>query len=449
MRKFFGTDGIRGEANKPPIDVKTAMRVGQAIAHVFGKGEGRSRVVIGRDTRVSGSALESALAAGICSMGGDVYLAGVLPTPAVSFVAENIKADAGIVISASHNPFQDNGIKIFGGDGYKLPDEKEEEIEGFILGDELDSLLPDGREIGRVHHMDDASGRYVVFAKNAFPKNLSMKGLKIVLDVGNGATYQVGPAAFSELGADVDTLHNSPDGFNINLKCGSQHTEDLRARVVEVGAAAGLAFDGDGDRLIAVDETGQELTGDQILLILANASRNAGTLKSDLLVTTVMSNIGLTVACKEQGFGYHASKVGDRYVLEDMKELGSVMGGEESGHIILLDNHTTGDGIIAAMRLVAAMVQEGKPLSELAGLMRVFPQKLINVEVASKPAVESLPELVKVIKEVEGELGDEGRVLVRFSGTQNVCRVMVEGPSDEVTQKYCEIVVAAVKQSMG
>ena len=241
----------------------------------------------------------------------------------------------------------------------------------------------------------------------------------------------------------------SPDGFNINLKCGSQHTEDLRARVVEVGAAAGLAFDGDGDRLIAVDETGQELTGDQILLILANASRNAGTLKSDLLVTTVMSNIGLTVACKEQGFGYHASKVGDRYVLEDMKELGSVMGGEESGHIILLDNHTTGDGIIAAMRLVAAMVQEGKPLSELAGLMRVFPQKLINVEVASKPAVESLPELVKVIKEVEGELGEEGRVLVRFSGTQNVCRVMVEGPSDEVTQKYCEIVVAAVKQSMG
>jgi phosphoglucosamine mutase len=427
------------------MDTQTALKVGQAIARSFGQEGHRTRVVIGRDTRISGYALESALAAGICSMGGDVYLAGVLPTPAVAFVTRDIRADAGIVISASHNPFQDNGIKVFGGDAYKLPDEREEGIEALILGDDL----PGDRDMGRAYRIDDAAGRYTVFAKSAFPSELSVDGLKLVLDVGNGATYQVGPAAFSELGAEIEVLHNRPDGRNINLNCGSQHTQDLRARVVETEAAAGLAFDGDGDRLIAVDETGQELTGDQIIMILACAARNAGQLSSDTLVTTVMSNIGFGLACKKEGFKYHASKVGDRYVLEDMKKLGGVMGGEESGHIILLDHHTTGDGIIAAMRLVAAMVQEGKPLSELARLMKVFPQKLINVEVTQKPAIDTVPEIVEVIRQVEAELGEEGRVLVRFSGTQNMCRVMVEGPSDELTAEFCETVANAVKKAIG
>lgn len=449
MGKLFGTDGIRGEANRYPMDSAIAFSIGQAVAKIFKKAEHKTRVIIGKDTRISGYMLESSLEAGISSMGGISYLVRVMPTPGIAFIAESMRADAGIVISASHNPYQDNGIKIFSGSGYKLSDEQEEEIESLMLSGKLPEMVPHAKDMGRSYRMEDAPGRYIVFLKNTFPRDLSMEGMKIVLDTANGATYRVGPSAFAELGADVTVIHNQPNGININDQCGSQHTGDLKKKVLETGAAVGLAFDGDGDRLIAVDEKGNEITGDQIMIICAKILKEAGKLRNDLLVSTVMSNLGLTVACRKYGFKHHASKVGDRYVLEDMQRLDAVIGGEESGHMIFLDHHTTGDGIITAMQLVAAMIKEGKPLSELAGLMDVYPQKLINVDVKSKPEISTVPELADAIKQVEAELGDQGRVLVRYSGTQNMCRVMVEGPSDDVTEKYCQIIADAVKQAIG
>ncbi|MEN6360195.1 MAG: phosphoglucosamine mutase [Smithella sp.] len=449
MGKLFGTDGIRGEANQYPMTPEIAFGVGRAIAHLFKKDGHRAVIIIGKDTRLSGYMLESSLEAGITSMGGYSYLVGVMPTPAIAFVTQSMRADAGVVISASHNPFQDNGLKIFGGDGYKLSDDQEDVIEDLILNNKLSELLPTGQDIGKAFRLEGVNGRYIVFAKNTFPRHLSMEGMKIVLDTANGATYRVAPDTFTELGASVEVIHKTPNGVNINDKCGSQHTEVLRKKVVESGAAIGLAFDGDGDRLIAIDEKGREITGDQIMVICANILKREGKLKNDLLVTTVMSNLGLTVACKKYGFRHHASKVGDRYVLEDMKKLDGIIGGEEAGHMIFLDHHTTGDGIIAALQLVAAMVKEGKPLSELASMMDIFPQKLINIDVKSKPDIDKVPKLADAIQQVEKELGDEGRVLVRYSGTQNMCRVMVEGPSDSVTEKYCRQLAEVVKSEIG
>jgi phosphoglucosamine mutase len=381
-------------------------------------------------------------------MGGDPYLVGVLPTPGIAFATFSMRADAGIVISASHNPFQDNGIKIFGGNGYKLSDEQESVIEGLVLDGKLPQMVPAVADMGRAFRLNDVHGRYIVFLKNAFPRELSLEGMKIVLDTANGATYKVAPEMFWELGANVETIHNNPNGLNINDKCGSQETGDLRQRVIETGASIGLAFDGDGDRLIAVDEKGREITGDQILLICGLMLKEMGRLKNDLLVSTVMSNLGLTVACKKYGFKHHAAKVGDRYVLEDMQRLGSVLGGEDSGHVIFLDHHTTGDGILTAIQLLAAMVRSGKPLSELAAQMNVYPQKLINVDVKSKPDLATVPQVVEIIKQVEAELADNGRVLVRYSGTQNMCRVMVEGPSLEVTNKYCTMIADVIKEAL-
>jgi phosphoglucosamine mutase len=323
-------------------------------------------VVIGKDTRISGYMLESSLEAGISSMGGISYLVRVLPTPGIAFITQSMRADAGIVISASHNPYQDNGIKIFSGNGFKLSDAQEETIESLILGGKLPEMVPPASEMGRSYRMEDAPGRYIVFLKNTFPRELSMEGMKIVIDAANGATYRVGPAAFTELGAHVEVIHNNPTGLNINENCGSQYTQDLQKRVVESGAAVGLAFDGDGDRLIAVDEKGHAITGDQILMICAKMLKDQGRLRNDLVVSTVMSNLGLTFACKKYGFKHHAAKVGDRYVLEDMQRLGAVIGGEDSGHMIFLDHHTTGDGILTALQLIAAMIKEDKPLSELA-----------------------------------------------------------------------------------
>ena len=449
MGKLFGTDGIRGEANQYPMTPEIAFGVGRAMAHLFKKEGHRAVIIIGKDTRLSGYMMESSLEAGITSMGGYSYLVGVMPTPAIAFVTQSMRADAGVVISASHNPFQDNGLKIFGGDGYKLSDEQEDFIEDLILNNKLSDLVPRGPDIGKAYRLDGVNGRYIVFAKNTFPRNLSMEGMKIVLDTANGATYKVAPDTFHELGANIEVIHKTPNGTNINDGCGSQHTEILRRKVVECGAAIGLAFDGDGDRLIAVDEKGREITGDQIMVICANILKREGKLKNDLLVTTVMSNLGLTVACKKYGFKHHASKVGDRYVLEDMKRLDGIIGGEEAGHMIFLDHHTTGDGIIAALQLVAAMIKEGKPLSELARMMDIFPQKLINVDVTRKPDIKDVPKLVEAIRQAESELGGEGRVLVRYSGTQNMCRVMVEGPSDAVTEKYCRQIADVVKSELG
>jgi len=449
MGKFFGTDGIRGEANRHPMDAAMAFAIGQAVTLLFKKSTHRTRVVIGKDTRISGYMLESSLEAGISSMGGISYLVRVLPTPGIAFITESMRADAGIVISASHNPYQDNGIKIFSGSGFKLSDKQEEHIENLILSNKLADMVPHSRDMGRAYAMEDAPGRYIVFLKHTFPRELSMEDMKVVIDTANGATYKVAPDTFFELGADIEVIHNEPDGLNINDSCGSQYTQDLQKRVVETGASIGLAFDGDGDRLIAVDEKGDVITGDQIMIICAKMLKEQGKLKNDLLVSTIMSNLGLKMACKKYGFSQHESKVGDRYVLEDMLRMDAVIGGEESGHMIFLEHHTSGDGIITALQLIAAMVRGGKPLSELAALMDIYPQKLINVEVKSKPEITSMPEIMDVIKQVETELKEEGRALVRYSGTQNMCRVMVEGPSQEVTEKYCAQIARVVKATLG
>jgi phosphoglucosamine mutase len=449
MGKLFGTDGIRGEANRHPMDAAMALAVGQAVTHVLKKPGHLTRIIIGKDTRLSGYMLESALESGITSMGGVSYLVGVLPTPGIAFVTESMRADAGIVVSASHNPFQDNGIKIFSGSGFKLSDQQEREIEELILGGKLPQMVPPPRDMGRAFRLHDVHGRYIVFLKNTFPRDLSMEGLKITLDVANGATYSVAPEAFTELGADLDVIHNKPSGLNINDNCGSQHTSDLRKRVLQNGSAIGLAFDGDGDRLIVVDERGNEITGDQILVLCAKMLKQQGKLKNDLLVSTVMSNLGLTLACKKMGFKNHAAKVGDRYVLEDMQRLGAVLGGENSGHVIFLNHHTTGDGIITALQVISAMLLSGKPISELARAMEVLPQKLINVDVNRKPDIATVPELVDAIRQVESELGDQGRVLVRYSGTQNMCRVMVEGPTIQTTERYCRQIAEVVGSALG
>ena len=448
MGTLFGTDGIRGEANRHPMDAFMALAVGQAVTHVLKKKGHTTRVIIGKDTRISGYMLESALESGITSMGGVPYLVGVLPTPGIAFITESMRADAGIVISASHNPYQDNGIKIFSGSGFKLSDQQEAEIERLILGGRLPEMVPPPRDMGHAFRLTDVHGRYIVFLKSTFSRALSMEGMKIVMDAANGATYTVAPEAFTELGADLTVIHNTPNGLNINDQCGSQHTDALKKKVVETGASIGLAFDGDGDRLIAVDEKGNTITGDQILLICARMLQDEGRLANDLVVSTVMSNLGFILACKKYGFRHHAARVGDRYVLEDMQRLGAVIGGEDSGHMIFTNHHSTGDGIITALQLVSAMLKSGKPLSELARLMDVLPQKLINIDVRSQPDIATVPEIVKAIRQVEAELGEQGRVLVRYSGTQNMCRVMVEGPTRELTDKYCTQIADAVKAAL-
>jgi phosphoglucosamine mutase len=449
MGRLFGTDGIRGVANVHPMTSEMALKVGRAIAYISRKKGHTPRILIGKDTRLSGYMLENALVAGICSMGADALLVGPITTPGVAFLTVSMRADAGIVISASHNPYQDNGIKIFSRDGFKLPDAKEDELEELINTEDLASLHADTSLMGKAYRIDDARGRYIVFLKNSFPTEYSLEGMKIVLDCSNGATYKVAPEAFFELGAEVIPLFNDPDGKNINKDCGSQHPETLAHEVVKNRANVGFAFDGDGDRVIAVDEKGNVLTGDQIMTICAYVMKKKGTLKKNMVVSTVMSNIGLGLALKEFGAKTLATKVGDRYVLEEMLAKDASIGGEDSGHIIFLDHHTTGDGIIAAFQLLSAMKYEDKPLSDLAGLMNVFPQRLINIDVKSKPNINTVPEIVEVIKDVEKELGDKGRVLVRYSGTQQMCRVMVEGPSEKDTEIYCRKIADIIMEKIG
>ncbi len=448
MSRMFGTDGVRGVANIEPMTAETALQIGRATAYVCKRHRPEAKrhvIVIGKDTRLSGYMLENALTAGICSMGVDVLLVGPMPTPGIAFITQSMRADAGLVISASHNPYQDNGIKIFSRTGCKLPDAEEDEIEELITSGHIRDVRPTALEIGKAKRIDDASGRYIVFCKNTFPNEYSLDGLRIVLDCSNGATYKVAPTIFSELGAEVETIHASPDGTNINENCGSQHTQDLVARVKATGAHVGLAFDGDGDRLIAVDETGQELTGDHILAICARMYRDLGLLANNRVVSTVMSNFGFQNAMRELGIAHSMSKVGDRYVLEMMKAEGAVMGGEASGHLLFLNHHTTGDGIIAALQLLAAMAYYGKPLSELASVMQMAPQRLVNVDVERKPPLEKIPELLAAISAAEAELAGRGRVLIRYSGTQSMCRVMVEGPTPELTERLTHDLVEAVR----
>ncbi len=449
MSKLFGTDGIRGVANEYPMTPEMAVNIGRAVAVLFKGDKNSSKIVIGKDTRISGQMIEYALVSGICSMGADAYLAGILPTPGVAFMTSSTGANAGIVISASHNPFYDNGIKIFNGDGYKLSDEKEAEIEQLVLNENIASLTKSVRDIGRVFEISDAGGRYGNFLKLTVPKNNYFKGMKIVIDCSNGATLRVAPAIFNELGADVEALFVSPDGKNINDNCGSQHPEILQKKVLEKGADIGLAFDGDGDRLIAVDEKGAVTTGDQILAACAKFMKQKELLKGNQVVSTVMSNMGLGVALKEMGIKHTVAEVGDRYVMEKMIASGAVLGGEDSGHMIFLAHHTTGDGILSALRVIEAMKEESKPLSELCKIMTIFPQVLMNVEVKHKPDLKTVPDIKDAIKSVETRLSEKGRVLVRYSGTEPICRIMVEGPTIDETRRYCQYLSDIVKDKLG
>ena len=449
MGRLFGTDGVRGVANMEPMTAETALLIGRATAHVCKRHNNRHRVVIGKDTRVSGYMIENALTAGICSMGVDVLLVGPMPTPGIAFITHNMRADAGVVISASHNPYQDNGIKIFSRDGFKVPDTVEDEIESLVTTSRIKDIRPTAGEIGKAHRIDDAIGRYIVFCKNTFPDNLTLSGMKLVLDCANGATYKVAPIIFSELGAEVITLNDHPDGMNINDHCGALYPETLIAEVVKRRAHAGLAFDGDGDRLIAIDEKGGRMTGDHILAICAKSMKDGGLLRNNLVVSTPMSNFGFHKAMRQLNIQAASADVGDRYVLKMMLERGAVLGGEDSGHIIFLNHHTTGDGIISALQLLAILQDSGKPLSELATIIKIAPQRLINVTVSRKPPIDSIPPLRAAIRKAELELGNSGRVLVRYSGTQVICRVMVESMDSALTKCLAESLAEIVKQEIG
>ena len=446
MGKLFGTDGIRGIANEYPMTTEIAANVGRAIAYLSKKKGHKPRIIIGRDTRLSGDMFESAIVSGICSMGVNAISVGIIPTPGIAFLTQDMRADAGIVISASHNPSQDNGIKIFNSEGFKLSDEKENKIEELIFADNMHRLNPSPKELGKLSRLDDAIGRYVDFVKSTFPKKLNPEGTKIVLDCSNGATYRVAPEVFTELGCEVKTLFDQPDGKNINFNCGSQHTQTIAAEVLRQKADVGFAFDGDGDRVIAVDDKGTILTGDRMLAICSAILKKEGKLKNNLVVRTVMSNLGLTIAFEKLGIDSVFANVGDRFVLEEMISRGAIIGGEDSGHLIFLDHHTTGDGLITALQVLAAVIKEGKHLSELARIMKVFPQMLINIDVRKKPAIETIPEITAAIKNAETALGNKGRVLVRYSGTQNMCRVMVEGPTKKETENHCRRIAEIVKK---
>ena len=449
MSTLFGTDGIRGEANRHPMDAMMAFAVGQAVTHLLRRQSDDISIMVGRDTRNSGPMLEAALCAGIASMGGTALVAGVIPTPCLAYLTASSGAQAGVMLSASHNPFYDNGIKLFSGSGVKLQDEQESVIEQLICSGNLQEHTPPAVSIGSIRRLDSPAAAYINFLAGVFAAEVTLAGMRLVLDTANGASFQVAPELFRRLGADVTVLHDTPDGRNINQACGSQHTEDLRAAVLAAGATAGLAFDGDADRLIAVDETGNELSGDQILLACALMLHEQGRLRNNLLVSTVMSNFGLRAACQEYGLAWHGSAVGDRYVLEAMRRLGAVIGGEQSGHMIFLEQQTTGDGLLTGLYLLAAMLRAGKPLSALASLMTLYPQTLINVDVAEKPPIETLHGVVAAIAEVENRLANQGRVLVRYSGTQRMCRVMVEGPDTALTDACGEQIAAAVRAAIG
>ncbi len=449
MGKLFGTDGVRGVANVEPMTAETALAIGRATAHVCRRHNQRHRILIGKDTRLSGYMIETALTAGICSMGVDVLLVGPIPTPAVAFLTRTMRADAGIVISASHNPYQDNGIKIFSREGYKISDELEQEIENLVTSGAVDALRCPPGEVGKAQRIDDAAGRYIEYCKKTFPEDLTLDGMKVAIDCANGATYKVAPIIFSELGAQVAAIHNAPNGRNINENCGSQFTAGLVAEVLRVGADVGLAFDGDGDRLIAVDESGSEVTGDHLIALTARDMKERGILKEDMVVVTPMSNLGMRLALRELGIRCEDAPVGDRNVLESMKRHGAVLGGEQSGHIIFLDRHTTGDGIVSALELMAVMRRSGRRLSELAEIFRPAPQRLVNVAVTSRPPLEELRPLQEAIRAAEERLGDRGRVLVRYSGTQLLCRVMVEGADAETVEELAGSLSAKVRELIG
>jgi len=448
-RKLFGTDGVRGVANIWPMTTEVAMQLGRAVAFLMRNGNHRHRVVIGKDTRLSGYMLEQALAAGICSMGVDVMLVGPLPTPGIAFITQSMRADAGAVISASHNPYQDNGIKFFSRDGFKLPDETEMKIEELIASSSLDSMRPTATKIGKAARIEDAQGRYVVFLKNTFPKDLTLDGLTMVVDCANGASYKVAPAVFEELGAKVIRLGVTPDGKNINAKCGALYPENMAKAVVKHGADLGIALDGDADRVIVCDEKGAIVDGDAIMAICARELHERRALAKRTLVSTVMSNMGLDRAMGSIGVKVVRTRVGDRYVVEEMRRNGYTFGGEQSGHLIFLEHATTGDGAIAALNLLAVMVKSGRPLSELARFLTLFPQTQLNIPVKQKRELGELPNVMRAIRNVESALGRDGRVLVRFSGTESKARVLIEGPDARKNVAHADQIAGELRKALG
>jgi phosphoglucosamine mutase len=446
--KLFGTDGIRGVANEYPITPETALRLGRAVARALDAAKGgKHKVVIGKDTRISGYMLETALTSGLVSEGARVLLTGPIPTPAVAHLTRSMACDAGIMLTASHNPYADNGIKIFGPDGYKLGDELEEEIERLLFDRRLEGPVP-GASVGKAVRIDDSVGRYIEFAKNAVGAG-SLQGLKVVVDCANGAGYFVGPLIFDELGAEVITLANKPDGRNINEGCGALHPELAAAAVLEHGADIGVCFDGDADRVIFVDASGKVVSGDRVLCLCAKALHEAGELRGNTMVATVMSNLGLRDALAADGISLETTGVGDRQVLERMREKGYALGGENSGHIIFADHATTGDGIMSALKVLQVMKAKGATLAELADCMDEYPSELVNLAVTEKPLIESIPALMKAIAAAEAAFGEEGRTLVRYSGTEKKIRILVEAKDAKLAAEQSANLAAAVKATIG
>jgi phosphoglucosamine mutase len=448
--KLFGTDGVRGVANAEPITSETALKLGRALAYVLKAQPARHhRILIGKDTRLSGYMLETAMASGICSMGADVWLVGPLPTPGIAFLARSMRADAGVVISASHNPFQDNGIKFFSREGFKLDDDTEQRIEELVFNDgALAHLRANAVDIGKAARIDDAIGRYLVFLKNCVPRAVTFDGVKLVVDCANGAAYKVAPDALTELGADVVALGVDPDGKNINAGCGALHPEKLREAVLRERAQAGIAFDGDGDRALLIDEKGELFDGDDVMAAMGLRLMKSGRLAGGAVVATVMSNHGLEVALRSGGARLVRTEVGDPAVAREMRSGGYNLGGEQSGHIIFMDHSTTGDGIITALVMLTLMIESGKPLSELRAMRRV-PQVMENVRVAARVPLAEMPEVQRLVKAAEERLNGNGRLLVRYSGTEMVARVMIEGEDSAEIGALAREIGAAIGRRAG
>jgi phosphoglucosamine mutase len=447
-RHLFGTDGIRGLANETPMTPELALQLGRAVTFVAGRGRAHApRILIGKDTRLSGYMIETAIASGICSMGGRVMLCGPIPTPAVAHLTVSMRADAGIVISASHNPYADNGIKIFGGDGFKLPDAAEAEVEALMGDDALLGERKTGRSIGRAQKLEDARGRYVVFAKTTFPGDLSLEGVRVVIDAAHGAAYRVAPLVFEELGAKVTAIGVKPNGVNINRDCGALHPAAVQAEVVRRGARIGIALDGDADRVLVVDEKGQIVDGDAVMAMCASRMIRDGELKKATVVATVMSNLGLERSLHALGAKLVRTPVGDRYVVEAMRKGGYNLGGEQSGHLIFLDHASTGDGIVGALQVLALMMRTSRPLSELArAAMERVPQVLENVSLPARRPLEEMRKLSVRSEQVRKALGDDGRLLVRWSGTEPKLRIMIEGPDEARIRAWALDLAEAARQ---
>lgn len=451
-KRLFGTDGIRGLANQDPMTPEMSLKLGKALTYTLKQNKKNSykpKIVIGKDTRLSGYIFEQALSSGIASMGADVLLVGPLPTPAIAFITTSMRADAGIVISASHNPYEYNGIKIFDRFGFKLPDEKEMEIEDLIYNGDEKLIRSSPDEIGKAFRIDDAPGRYVVFAKNSFPADLTLEGIKLVLDCANGAAYKVSPLIFQELGAQLLTIGVNPNGKNINTDCGSLNPELLREKVLESGADLGIALDGDADRVVFCDEKGNIIDGDKIIAICAREMIEKGKLKGNAIITTLMSNMALERFIRDQGAEFIRTQVGDRYVVEEMRARNSNLGGEKSGHIIFLDHTTTGDGTLAALQVLGIMKSKEKSLSELATIIDLYPQVLLNVRVEEKKDLNKIPELRKQIKKNEDRLNGKGRINIRFSGTEPISRVMVEGEDESLINEIAQELAQTIEKELG